>query len=96
MTDEYEPTGTRGLNIEEPPMTDIADRYIMLMTPDGNIIRMSKKLGNIVCCVSGQEQDKGCADQMKKWREKLASPGANHSSGNVLDILNLINSMKDN
>lgn len=96
VTDEYEPTGTRGLNIEEPPMTDIADRYIMLMTPDGNIIRMSKKLGNIVCCVSGQEQDKGCADQMKKWREKLASPGANHSSGNVLDILNLINSMKDN
>ncbi len=96
VADDYEPTGTRGLNIEEPPMTDIADRYIMLMTPDGNIIRMSKKLGNIVCCVSGQEQDKDCVDQMKKWREKLASPSSNHSSGNVLDILSLLNSMKDN
>ena len=98
VADDYEPTGTRGFSIEPPesPSIDISNRYIMLMTPDGNIIRMSKKLGNIICCVSGEEQDKDCIDQMKKWREKIASPSANHSSGNVLDILSLLNSMQDN
>ena len=98
VADEYEPTGTRGLDIEpiESPSIDISNRYIMLMTPDGNIIRMSKKFSNLVCCVSGEEQDKDCMDQMKKWRERIARPSANHSSGNVMDILSLLNSIQDN
>jgi|CXWL01.1.fsa_nt_gi uncharacterized protein YwgA len=95
--DSYEP-GTRGLGIEpeESPSIDISNRYIILMTPDGNIIRMSKKLRELVCCVSGEEQDKDCIDQMKKWREKIANPSANHSSSNFMDILGLINSLQDN
>jgi len=94
------PTGTtRGLDINdivEPADPSIADRYITLMTPDGNIIRMSKKLSNLVCCVSGEEQDKDCIDQMKKWREKLASPSNTHSPNNFMDILNLVSSLQDN
>ena len=98
VADEYEPTGTRGLDIEpiEPPSINLSNRYIMLMTPDGNIIRMSKKFSNLVCCVSGDEQDKDCIDQMKKWREKIGSPSSTHSPGNVMDILSLLNSMQDN
>jgi hypothetical protein len=70
-------------------------RYIMLMTPDGNIIRMSKKLGGILCCVSGEEQDEGCKDQLKKWREKIAgSPSS--SSGSFLDVLNMVSSLQEN
>ncbi len=34
---------------------------------------MSKKLGNIVCCVAGEEQDDECKDQLKKWQEKIAA-----------------------
>jgi hypothetical protein len=66
------------------------------MTPDGNIIRMSKKLKELICCVSGEEQDKDCIDQMKKWRERLANPSASHSSSNFMDILHLVNSMQEN
>ena len=49
---------------------DNKNRYVMLMTPDGNIIRMSKKLGGLVCCVSGQEQDEECKSQLKVWRKR--------------------------
>ncbi len=98
VADNYEPTGTRSIIMEpeETPSIDISNRYVMLMTPDGNIIRMSKKLKELVCCVSGEEQDKECVDQMKKWREKIASPSTIHSSSNFMDILNIVNSMQDN
>jgi hypothetical protein len=70
---------------------NLADRYIMYMTPEGGIVRMSKKWGNLVCCVSGQEQDPDCKDQLKKWQEKLAcAPTAN---GNFMDILSLVNTL---
>lgn len=80
---------------EEPPV-DMTKRYIVLMTPEGNIFRMSKKLGNLVCCVSGEEMDKDCMDQMKKWREKIANPSATHTPGNFLDLLHMLNTMQDN
>ncbi|MBC7874359.1 MAG: hypothetical protein H7Y01_10205 [Ferruginibacter sp.] len=95
--DSYEP-GTRGFDVtpEEIETIDIASRYIMLMTPDGNIIRMSKKLSNLVCCVSGEDEDKDCVDQMKKWRDKIANPSTGHSPGNFMEILKLANSLQDN
>lgn len=70
-------------------------RYIMLLTPEGNIIRMSKKLSNMVCCVSGEEQDKDCKDQMRKWREKLACSPGTHSAGNFMDILSLASALQE-
>lgn len=73
----------------------IADRYIMLMTPDGNLIRMSKKLGNLVCCVSGEDPDAGCKDQLKKWQEKMATSSLTTSAGNFMDILNLVSSLDE-
>lgn len=93
--DSYEP-GTRGLGMDPTETTNISNRYVMLMTPDGNIIRMSKKLSNMICCVSGEEMDKDCIDQMKKWRTKIANPSKNHSPGNFMDILSLVNSLQDN
>lgn len=78
------------------PIPNPADRYIMFMTPEGNIIRMSKKLGDLVCCVSGEEQDEDCKSQIKKWQEKLATSPAASSPGNFLDILTLLNSLDEN
>ncbi len=75
--------------------TNIADRYVMLMTPNG-IVRMSKKLGNLVCCVSGQEQDEDCKDQLKKWQEKIACSPVAPSPGNFMDILSLVSSLNNN
>ena len=70
---------------------NLSERYIMLMTPNG-VIRMSKKWGTLICCVSGQEQDEDCKDQIKKWQEKLAASPAN-STGNFMDILSLVSSL---
>lgn len=72
---------------------NLADRYVMLMTSNG-IVRMSKKLGNIVCCVAGEEQDEECKDQIKKWQEKLASSPV--APGNFMDILSLLSSLNEN
>lgn len=74
---------------------DISDRYIMLMTPDGNIIRMSKKWGSLLCCVSGEEQDADCKYQLKKWQEKIAMSPLAPSPDNFMDILGLVNSLND-
>lgn len=74
---------------------DIANRYVVLMTPDGHFIRISKKLGDMVCCVSGAEQDGECVDQMKKWRQKIADSPVTPSPGNFMDILDLLNTFKD-
>ena len=89
-TQTAEPSFASGENI-----TDMASRYIMLMTPEGNIIRMSKKWSNLLCCVSGEEQDEDCKDQLKIWREKIVNSSAAPSSGNFMDILSLVNSLQD-
>jgi hypothetical protein len=80
--------------IADNTASEIADRYIVLMTPEGNFIRVSKKLGNLVCCVSGQEQDKECKDQVEKWKKQLACSSASHP-GNFGDILSLISALQE-
>lgn len=80
-------------NDDDSPI-DMATRYSMLMTPDGHIVRISKKLGPMVCCVSGEDTDEDCNNQLKKWKERLANSDAGTSSGSFLDILNLIQSFK--
>lgn len=78
------------------PTINTADRYIMLMTPDGNIIRISKKWADLLCCVSGEDEDEGCKDQLKKWRQKIASSSVAPSPVNFMDILGLVESLRDN
>ncbi|MBL7740462.1 MAG: hypothetical protein JNK14_14690 [Chitinophagaceae bacterium] len=73
---------------------NLADRYVMLMTPNG-IIRMSKKLGDIVCCVAGEEQTDDCKDQIRKLQEKLATTPVAAAPGNFMDILSLISSLNE-
>lgn len=80
---------------EDPECLELSCRYVMLMTPEGNIIRMSKKLSDLVCCVSGEDQDKDCVDQIKKWREKLAYTPSGHSTGNFIELLNLVNALQE-
>jgi len=74
----------------------LASRYITLLTPDGNLIRMSKNLIDLACCVSGEEQDTECKNQLQQWREKIACAPINASPGNFMDIFDLINSLQDN
>lgn len=84
------------MDISKGYNNDISNRYIVLMTPDGHFIRMSKKLKDLVCCISGEEVDDACLDQLKRWREKILSSSAIHAPGNFADILNLVTSLQDN
>lgn len=81
------------ISSNDPGMADINDRYIVLMTPDGNFIRVSKKLGDLVCCVSGEEEDPACKQQMGKWQKQLASADLSHS-GDFGDILKLVTELQ--
>lgn len=96
---EIDEPGTRSLDNWDwqPPVPkeDISTRYFTLITPEGNIIRISKKLSDIVGCVAGAEQDQECLDQLKIWRQKMANPKSAHSSANFMEILNLANSLQD-
>lgn len=66
---------------------DMASRYALLLTPDGQVIRVSKKLGELACCVSGAEQDEQCKDQLKRWRQKIADSPAANSPIEILALL---------
>jgi hypothetical protein len=101
---EIDPSTTvqpRSLDISETAIPNAdeqlatTDKYIVLMTPDGNFIRMSKKMGDMVCCVSGEEQDENCTDQMSKWRKQIAEHPKALSPGNFLDIIGLVNSLQE-
>ncbi|MBI5856880.1 MAG: hypothetical protein HZB42_04440 [Sphingobacteriales bacterium] len=75
--------------------SDNTDRYIVIITPEGNIVRMSKKLSHLICCVSAEEEDKDCKEQMSKWRSKIASATTSHSTGSFFDILSMVSSLQD-
>ena len=74
---------------------DMAGRYAMLLSPDGHFIRVSKKLGDLVCCVTGEEQDDACIDQLNKWRRKMANSPVTPAPGNFLDIVDLVRTLKE-
>lgn len=76
------------------PRPNLAERYVMFMTPTGKIIRMSRKWGDMVCCVSGEAQDEDCKDQLKQWQEKLATSAAT-SSGNFMDVMSLVSELEN-
>ncbi|HMR91151.1 MAG TPA: anti-sigma factor [Chitinophagaceae bacterium] len=78
----------------EDHVPDLSDRYILLMTPEGKLIRVSKKLGDLVCCVAGEEQDDDCKNKLKKWQQKLAEMPVSSAPGNFLDILNMVTSLE--
>ncbi len=80
----------------EDHVPDVSQRYILLMTPDGNFIRLSKKLSNLVCCVTGEEQDTACKDKIKAWQQKIADMNMAPSPGNFMDILSLVSSISEN
>ncbi|MET0637813.1 MAG: hypothetical protein ABWZ25_17415 [Chitinophagaceae bacterium] len=93
-TDNADSEYSNSLYAYEDHVPTMAERYVMLMTPDGGFIRMSKKLGPLVCCVTGQEQDEQCKSQIKKWQEEIASSPVGQD--NVLDVLDLVNSLNNN
>lgn len=72
------------------------ERYLMFKDTDGSFIRISRKLTDLLCCVSGEQQDEQCTGQLKQWREKIAASSFIPSPDNFMDILDLVKSLQDN
>jgi hypothetical protein len=82
--------------VNDSPEDKDVNRYLMFKDSEGRFIKISKKLTSLFCCVSGEEQDENCNDQLKKWREKIASSSFIPSPDNFMDILDLVSSLQDN
>lgn len=67
----------------------IQGRYIMLMTEDGNVVRMSKKLGNMADCVAGENSGEACNYQIEQWQKEMAKAPVAATPDNFLDLLEL-------
>ena len=61
--------------------------------PEGHVIRVSKKLSNMVCCVSVKEADQQCKKPDGKM-EKAACLFWRFTSNNFMDILSLVGSCR--
>lgn len=81
--------------VNDSPEDKDVTRYLMFKDSEGRFIKISKKLTSLFCCVSGEEQDENCNDQLKKWREKIASSSFIPSPDNFMDILDLVSSLQD-
>jgi hypothetical protein len=82
--------------VNDSPSDNSSGRYLMFKNSEGQFIRISKKLSDLFCCVSGEERDENCDDQLKKWREKIATSSFIPSPDNFMDILDLVSSLQDN
>lgn len=71
-----------------------ADRYVAFMTLDGNIVRMSKKMEDMICCVTGAEVTGDCKTQLQRWQEKIADAPI-VAPGNLMDIFSLVNTLNE-
>jgi hypothetical protein len=84
-------------SFERPvPAEEAAPRYVVLLTPDGNMIRMSKKLKDMLCCLTGEDSDPACQEQVRKWQDKLINAPGSHAPGNFADLLDMLNALNEN
>lgn len=72
-----------------------ADRYVAFMTLDGNVVRMSKKMEDMICCVTGAEVTDDCKTQLQKWQEKIADAPIALAPDNIMDIFSLVNTLNE-
>ncbi len=75
----------------------LSNCYINLSTPEGQLIRLSRKFGDLACCVSGEQGDAACQDKLNCYRDKIMQSTAAQSSGSgFIDMLNMVKQLSDN
>lgn len=74
--------------------TELQNRYIILMTPDGNIVRMSKKVSNMADCIAGE--DNSCDAKISEWQKEMANNKTIAAPAGFLDILDMAGSQEEN
>jgi hypothetical protein len=95
---EYLDYSPRAITYDQSKISRI-NNYIVLLRPDGNIMRVSKKFVDMIGCMytsPSNSSDENCHEQIKTWRKKMAKSLVTPSQDNFMDILTLIKSLQDN
>lgn len=99
MSDNLQPREPSARQIAyNPSRVAESNPYVTVITPDGYVIRISKKLAGMIGCLNNEPtlNDVDCKAKVQKWREQIAQSPITPAPGNFLDMLDLINSIKEN
>lgn len=69
--------------------SEVDGRYIVLMTGDGNVVRMNKKVSGMADCIAGEDHSSECNDQIEEWQKEVASMPVLATPDNILGLLEL-------
>ncbi len=68
---------------------ELQGRYIMLMTENGDVVRLSKKLTSLADCIAGEDNSLDCNQQIAHWQEQMVKTSLPSTPDNFLDLLKL-------
>lgn len=68
---------------------ELQGRYIMLMTENGDVVRLSKKLSGLADCIAGEDNSLDCNQQIAQWQEQMVKTSLPSTPDNFLDLLKL-------
>ncbi|MBA2498428.1 MAG: hypothetical protein H0V30_01745 [Chitinophagaceae bacterium] len=99
MDGNLQPLDYSARNISyNPSQVATNNPYVTVISEDGYVIRISKKLAGMIGCLDNEPSlnNIDCKAKIQKWREQIASSPITPSPDNFLDMLSLINSIKEN
>lgn len=70
---------------------EVDGRYIVLMTEEGNVVRMNKKVSGMADCIAGEDVSQECNNKIEEWQKELAAMPVLASPDNILGLLELAN-----
>ena len=103
-SDDFVIADTKSLHLKNKPVTKTSDndseaRYLVYLTEQGDIVKLSKKLADMKCIYTKEgnvSQDalakldaSQCNDQLKYWQEKMANSSL-QSSSNLLELIEIL------
>lgn len=81
----------------DPSKIGEGNRYLLFISPDGYLVRISKRLAGMVGCLYDEGNgDEQCRDKVKEWREKMARSSISPAPGNFMDILDMLKTLEEN
>ena len=95
---EYLDYSSPAINYDQSRIRKI-NNYFVLLRPDGNIIRISRKFADMIGCMytsASNSTNENCQEQINSWRKKMAKSLLTPSQDNFMDILTMIKSLQDN
>ncbi len=76
----------------DPEKAKRVNTYAYAVRPDGQVVRISRKLADMLGCIYSAD----CSQQVAHWHNKMAKANHSPSQENFMDILTLIKSLQEN